>query len=192
MEELKQDLRIGFRMLRRSPAFAIVAVLTLAIGIGANTAIFSVLRSVLLRPLPYANPEQLVQVWTDHRALGRAEPEWLAPPDFIDFRDGNKTFSAMAAYGGWAPDITSSGDPESLTGMQVSGNYFSMLGASPAAGRLFSMADDDASAPPVVVISHSLWARRFGSDPSVVGRTLTLSGNPWTVVGVLSKDFRAP
>jgi predicted permease len=191
-EELKQDLRVGLRMLRRSPAFTLIAVLTLAVGIGANTAIFSVLRSVLLRPLPYANPEQLVQIWTDHRALGRAEPEWLAPPDFIDLRDGNKTFSAMASYGGWGPDITSAGDPESLTGMTVSGNYFSMLGASPAAGRLFSMADDDAAAPPVVVISHSLWARRFGSDPSVIGRQVTLSGNPWTVVGVLKPDFRAP
>ena len=191
-EELKQDLRVGLRMLRRSPAFTLIAVLTLAVGIGANTAIFSVLRSVLLRPLPYANPEQLVQIWTDHRALGRAEPEWLAPPDFIDLRDGNKTFSAMAAYGGWGPDITSSGDPESLTGMTVSGNYFSLLGASPAAGRLLSMADDDAAATPVVVISHALWARRFGSDPSIIGRQVTLSGNPWTVVGVLTPDFRAP
>ena len=96
--ELQQDLRIGLRMLRRSPAFAIVAVLTLAIGIGANTAIFSVARSVLLRPLPYPNPEQLVQVWTDHRALGRPEPEWLSPVDFIDLRDGNRTFSAMTSY----------------------------------------------------------------------------------------------
>ena len=190
--ELTQDLRVGLRMLRRSPAFAVIAVLTLAVGIGANTAIFSVLRSVLLRPLPYAQPEQLVQLWADHRQLGRAEPEWLTPVDFIDMRDGNHTFSAMAAYGGWAPDITGSGDPESLNGLSVSGNYFSMLGTSPAAGRLFSPADDDAAVAPVVVLSHALWARRFGSDPSVIGRTLTLSGNPWTVVGVLPADFRAP
>src|SRR3954469_2250055 len=84
MEELRQDLRVGLRMLRRSPAFTLIAVLTLAVGIGANTAIFSVFRSVILRPLPYAHPEQLVQIWTDHRARGRPEPEWLAPPDFID------------------------------------------------------------------------------------------------------------
>jgi predicted permease len=191
-EELKQDLRVGLRMLRRSPAFTIIAVLTLAVGIGANTAIFSVLRSVLLRPLPYANPEQLVQIWTDHRAIGRAEPEWLAPPDFFDLRDGNRTFSSMAAYSGWGPDITGSGDPESLNGMMVSGNYFSMLGTSPAIGRVFSMSDDDAAAAPVVVISHALWVRRFGSDPTLIGRQVTLSGNPWTVVGVLPADFRAP
>ena len=191
-EEVLQDLRVGFRMLRRSPAFAIVAVLTLALGVGANTAVFSVLRSVLLRPLPYAEPGQLVQIWTDHRALGRAEPEWLSPADYIDLRDGNHTFSSMAAYYGWGPDITGSGDPESLRGMMVSGNYFSMLGTSPAVGRLFSPADDDAGAPPVVVLSHAFWTRRFGSDRSVIGKVVTLSGNPWTVVGVLSPDFRAP
>src|SRR3954469_14819442 len=114
--ELAQDLRVGLRMLRRSPAFTLIAILTLAVGIGANTAIFSVLRSVLLRPLPYTNPEQLVQVWSDHRALGRAEPEWLTPPDFVDLRDQSHTFAAMAAFQGWGPDITGSGDPESLNG----------------------------------------------------------------------------
>jgi predicted permease len=191
-EELRQDLRVGWRMLLRSPAFAIVAVLTLAVGIGANTAIFSVLHSVLLRPLPYASPEELVQVWADHRKLGRAEPEWLTPPDFTDLRDGNHTFAAMAAFQGWGPDITGNGDPESLNGLLVSGNYFSMLGAAPAVGRIFTPADDDAAAAPVVILSHALWARRFGSDSSVIGKTVTLSGNPWTVVGVLRPDFRAP
>jgi predicted permease len=192
-EEVLQDLRVGFRMLRRSPAFTIVAVLTLAVGIGANTAIFSVLRSVLLRPLPYSHPEQLVQIWTDHRALGRAEPEWLSPADYIDVRDGNQTFSSMAAYYGWGPDITGVGDPESLRGMQVSGNFFSLLGTSPAAvGRLVTPADDDAAAAPVVVLSHAFWTRRFGADRSVIGKTVTLSGNPYTVVGVLPPDFRAP
>ena len=192
ISEVRQDLRVGLRMLHRSPAFTIIAVLTLAVGIGANTAIFSVLRSVLLRPLPYPNPEQLVQIWSDHRAIGRAEPEWLTPPDFIDLRDGNHSFSSMAAYLGWAPDITGSGDPESLGGLLVSGNYFSLLGTSPFIGRLFSAADDDAAAAPVVVLSHAFWTRRFGSDRSVIGRQITLSGNPWMVVGVLPPDFRAP
>ena len=191
-DELQQDLRVGFRMLRRSPAFASVAVLTLAIGIGANTAIFSVVRSVLLRPLPYPNPEQLVQVWTDHRALGRPEPEWLAPPDFLDLRDGNRTFAAMASYLGWAPDLTGSGDPEALTGMQVSGDFFFLLGATPTLGRRIVATDDDAAAPPVVVLSHALWAQRFGSDSSVVGRPITLNGTPRTVAGVLTPEFRTP
>src|SRR4029078_2267919 len=193
MDELRQDLRVGLGMLRRSPAFAIVAVLTLAVGIGANTAIFSVLRSVLLRPLPYSRPEQLVQIWTDHPALGRAEPELLSPADYIDVRDGNRTFSGMAAYYGWGPDITGVGDPESLRGMQVSGNFFSLLRQSAGAvGRLFSPADDDAAAAPVVVLSHAFWTQRFGSDRSVIGKVVTLSGNPWTVVGVLPPDFRSP
>src|SRR3954469_14612985 len=119
--ELAQDLRVGLRMLRRSPAFTLIAVLTLAIGIGANTAIFSVLRSVLLRPLPYPQPEQLVQVWSDHRAIGRAQPEWLTPPDFADWRDGNTTFASMAAYQGWRPDLTGAGDPQTVAGLLVSG-----------------------------------------------------------------------
>jgi predicted permease len=190
--EVRQDLTVGARMLRRSPSFALVALLTLALGIGANTAIFGVMRSVLLRPLPYVKSEQLVQVWSDHRALGRAEPEWLSPPDYADWRDGNTTFSAMAAYQGWAPDLTGSGDPESLTGLTVSGSFFTVLGAKPAAGRLFTMADDDANAPRVAVISHAFWQRRFGGDASIVGRRLTLSGVDWTIVGVLAKSFRAP
>jgi len=191
--ELAQDLRVGARMLRRSPGFTIVAVLTLAIGIGANTAIFSVLRSVLMRPLPYPHAEQLVQVWTDHRALGRAEPEWLTPPDYIDIRDGNHTFASMAQYQGWGPDMTERGEPESLNGLLVSGNYFSTLGVTtPAAGRLLAPSDDDAGAEPVVVLSHAFWARRFGSDRSIVGQSINLNGTPWQVVGVLPQDFRAP
>ena len=190
--ELRQDISVGWRGLRRAPSFTIIALLTLGIGIGANTAIFSVLRSVILRPLPYVQPEQLVQVWTDHRALGRAEPEWLNPPDFFDWRDSNHTFSAMAAYQGWGPDLTGSGDPESLTGALVSGNFFQMLGAKSARGRTLSMADDDAGAEPVVMLSDALWQRRFGSDTAILGRQLTLNGTPWTVVGVLPPDFRAP
>jgi len=191
-EEVRQDVVVGARMLRRSPSFALVALLTLAIGIGANTAIFGVLRSVLLRPLPYAHPEQLVQVWSDHRALGRKAPEWLTPPDFIDWRDGNTTFTSMAAYQGWGPDLTGNGEAESLTGMLVSGNYFDVLGARPAAGRLVAMSDDDASAERVVVLSHAFWVRRFGAARSVIGSTVTLNGVPWKVAGVLPESFRAP
>src|SRR5581483_9884023 len=134
----------------------------------------------LLRPLPYPHPEQLVQLWTDHRALGRAAPEWLTPPDFADWRAQNRTFSGMAAYQGWAPDLTSGGDPESLTGALVSGNFFDLLGARPALGRLFAMADDDASAARVVLLSHAFWERRFGADPSIIGKQVTLNGVPWT------------
>ena len=192
LEELRQDLVVGLRTLRRSPSFALIALLTLGIGIGANTAIFGVLRSVLLRPLPYPHSEQLVQVWSDHRAIGRAQPEWLTPPDFVDWRDQNTTFSGMAAYQGWAPDLTGAGDPESLGGLLVSGNFFDVLGAKAAAGRLITMSDDDAGAERAVLLSYDFWQRRFGGDRSIIGRPLTLNGASWTVVGVLAADFRAP
>ncbi|HYV98884.1 MAG TPA: ABC transporter permease, partial [Gemmatimonadaceae bacterium] len=192
LADLGADATLGLRSLRRSPGFALVALLTLAIGIGANTAIFSVLRSVLLRPLPYAQPEQLVQVWSDHRALGRKEPEWLTPPDFADWRDQNRTFTSMAAYQGWLPDLTGDGDPESLTGALVSGNYFDLLGVQPAVGRLLTPADDDPNAAPVVVLSHALWTRRFGGDSGIVGKNIQLNGVSYAVSGVLPADFRPP
>ena len=190
--ELRQDLVVGLRGLRRAPGFALVALLTLAIGIGANTAIFSVLRSVVLRPLPYADPEQLVQVWTDHRALGREAPEWLTPTDFLDWRTENRTFSGMAAYQGWGPDLTGDGDPETLTGLVVSGNFFEVLGARAALGRTLAMRDDDPGVETVVVVSDALWRRRFGADSGVVGRRVMLNGLPATVIGVLEPTFRAP
>lgn len=190
--ELRQDLVVALRGLRRSPAFTIIALLTLAIGIGANTAIFSVLRPVLLRPLPYPAADRLVQVWSDHRSRGREEPEWLTPPDFEEWRDQNTTFSAMAAYRGWAPDLTGSGDPRSLGGAAVSGNYLSLLGATPAAGRLLTPADDDPGSEPGIVLSYAFWQQQFGGDPAVVGRTLTLNGEPWRVVGVTDSAFKPP
>ena len=192
-DELRMDLLVGLRILRRAPSFTLIALLTLAIGIGANTAIFGVLRSVLLRPLPYPNADQLVQVWSDHRAIGRAQPEWLTPPDFADWRDQNSTFSGMASYQGWFPDLTGSGgDPETVGGLLVSGTFFDVLESTPSVGRLITKADDDTSAQRVVVLTHAFWQRRFGADRSIVGKQLTLNGVPWTVAGVLSPDFRSP
>lgn len=189
---LRQDLVVAVRGLRRTPGFTVAALLTLALGIGANTAIFSVLRPVLLRPLPYPESNRLVQVWSDHRARGREEPEWLTPPDFEEWRDQNRTFSGMAAYRGWSPDLTGSGDPVALSGFSVSGNFLTLLGARPLAGRLLTMADDDANAEPVVALSAAAWERQFGRDPGVVGRLLTLNGESWRVVGVVDRDFRPP
>ena len=190
--EITQDLIVGLRGLRRAPGFTLVALLTLAIGIGANTAIFSVLRSVVLRPLPYPNPEQLVQVWSDHRARGREAPEWLSPPDFADWSSNNQTLAGMAAYQGWGPDISGDGEPEALTGMLVSGNFFEVLGARAALGRTLTMRDDDAGAEYTVVLGDGVWRRRFGADSSVIGRTITLNGVAATVVGVMEPGFRAP
>ncbi|MGH7653706.1 MAG: ABC transporter permease, partial [Gemmatimonadaceae bacterium] len=190
--DLVHDIRMTLRGLRRSPAFTAVALLTLALGIGANSAIFSVVRSVLLRPLPYAESGRLVQLWTDTRARGRAKPEWLTPPDFKDWQDQNHTFASMAAYQGWGPDLTGAGAPESLSGLASSWNFFSVLGVTPAIGRGFSAADDNENAEKVVILSDGLWRRRFGADSSLIGRSIQLSGEPWTVIGVLPASFHAP
>ncbi|MFI5280852.1 MAG: ABC transporter permease [Gemmatimonadales bacterium] len=190
--ELAQDIRITLRGLRRAPGFAASALLTLALAIGANSAVFSVVHSVLLRPLPYAEPDRLVQLWTDVRSHGRATPEWLTPPDFKDWQEGNRTFAAMAAYQGWGPDLTDAGPPEALVGAAASWNFLGVLGVAPAAGRAFTAADDDENAAKVVLISDGLWRRRFGGDTALIGRTIQLNGEPWTVVGVLPRDFRPP
>ena len=190
--ELLLDLKHAVRGLLRAPGFTVIALLTLGLGIGANSSIFSVVRSVLLRPLPYAESGQLLQLWTDYRVRGRATPEWLQPPEFLDWQRDNRTFSAMAAYNGWGPDLTGSGDPASMSGVAVTGNYFNVLAASPAAGRLLAISDDDPGAERVIVLSHALWRSRFGADSGILGRQLQLNGEPWTVVGVLPRDFRAP
>ncbi len=189
---LFQDLRVAFRSLLRSPGFAIAALLTLGLGIGATSAVFSVVRSVLLRPLPYPESGQLVQLWTDHRAGGRAAPEWFAPPEFLEYQSNNRSFSAMAAYGGWGPNLTGEGEPRALTGNAVTWQYLRVLGIGPVLGRDFTEADDRPEAEPVVLLSDGLWRSRFGGDRRIVGRPIQLNGQSWTVVGVMPEGFRPP
>lgn len=191
-DELRQDLTTAVRHLRRSPLFTSVALLTLALGIGANTSAFSVLRSVILRPLPYPESERLVQVWMDHSARGRAEPEWLTPPQFLAMRNEVPAFETVSAYQGWAPSLTGEGDPEPLTGGAVSAEFLNVLRTPPAIGRNFTLADDDASAEPVVILTDGLWRRRFSADPAILGRSIQLSGVSWTVIGVMPPTFRPP
>jgi len=191
LDALRQDLSLALRTLRRAPLFTLVALATLTLGIGANVAVFSVVRSVLLRPLPYPNAHELVGVWTDHRSRGREQPEWFGAIDFADYRDGNRTFSGMAAYSGWGPNLTGGGDPEALVGGAVSWNLIDVLGARIALGRSFARQDDHAGAERVVMLTDGLWRRRFNADPGVLGQAIQLNGEPWTVVGVLSPEFRA-
>lgn len=191
--EFRQDIQVALRGLRRTPAFTLVALLTLALGIGANSAIFGVVRSTLMRPLPYPNSGQLVQLWNDYRqANGRVEPEWFDPPAFEDWRTGNRTFESMAAYSGWGPDLTGMGDPVTLNGLIVSGDYFNVIGIQPALGRVLNPADDADGVERAVVLSDGIWRTRFGADPSVLGKQLQLNGEPWTVVGVMPRSFRPP
>jgi putative ABC transport system permease protein len=173
-----QDLRYGLTMLRRNPGFTIVAVLTLALGIGATTAIFSVVNAVLLRPLPYRDPDRLVLVPS---ASGR---------DFLIWRDQAKAFESMAAFGFATADFTGSGEPERLGVATVSAELFATLGVAPALGRAFTPEEDRAPGAPVVVLSDSLWRRRFGSDPRVIGQVITLDNQSRTVIGIMPPGFR--
>ncbi len=183
------DLRYALRTLRKSPGFTFVAMLTLALGIGANAAIFSVVNSVLLRPLPYREAERLVTVDHLYPSLKGLEAGASAP-SFAEIRDRAKSFRGVAVETGWQPNLTGQGDPARLGGARASGQYFSTLGVQAAMGRTFSEADDQPGRERVVVLSDGMWRRRFGADPSVVGRTLVLDGAPHEVIGVMPPGFR--
>jgi putative ABC transport system permease protein len=193
MGTLLQDIRYGLRMLARSPGFTAVAVLTLALGIGANTAIFSVVRAVLLRPLPYKDPGRVVGLTENYpkRGITLSFPLGVSPANFIDWQNQNTVFQAMAAYASKG-DMTLSGEGEAeqLRGMRVSANFFSLLGIQPMLGRGFFATEDQPGADNVVVLSHRLWERRFGGDAGIIGRKLTVRGDTCTVIGVMPKSFR--
>jgi putative ABC transport system permease protein len=185
-----QDVRYAVRMLARTPGFTVVAVLTLALGIGANTAIFTVVNALLLKPLPYAHPERLVMVWQDFRARGGPADEWASPGNYVDWSRDKALFDDVAAIGGWRPTLTGGAEPEPIPGEQVTHEYFDVLGITPALGRTFRPEDDVPNAARVTIISDSLWKRRFGGDRSIVGRSVTLSGEPHEIIGVLPAGFR--
>ncbi|HEX5085632.1 MAG TPA: ABC transporter permease, partial [Blastocatellia bacterium] len=192
LEALAKDLRYGLRMMIKNPGFTWVAVITLALGIGANTAIFSVVNSVLLRPLPYPNAERLMTIWEDHRARNGPEREWTSPPGFEDWRDQAKSFDHVVAFQFWQTTLTGQGEPERLTGAQVSHDTFAMLGVAPALGRSFRPEEDRPGVESVVIISHGLWRKRFGADPSLVGRRILLNGEGRVVIGVMPAGFKFP
>jgi predicted permease len=191
METLIQDLRYGMRALLKSPGFTAVAVIALALGIGANTAIFSVIDAVLLRPLPYKDAERLTLIWHSYPQINLAEAS-ICPPCYREYRDLTTSFEQVAAQTGWSVNLTGTGEPERLQGSRVSYNYFATLGAEPAHGRGFLAEEDQPGNNRVVVISHGFWVRRFGSDPNTVGSTLTLDGNSYAVVGIMPADFVVP
>ncbi|HKP72426.1 MAG TPA: ABC transporter permease, partial [Pyrinomonadaceae bacterium] len=187
-----QDMKYGVRMLMKRRGFTAVAVLTLALGIGANSAIFSVVNSVLLRPLPYENPERLVRIGgRDARQQGD-KPLTFSPADFFDWRAQNTVFEDLAAVDGWSPSLTGAGDPERIQAAKVSPSFFSILRARPAAGRAFLPEEEKRGNHYVVVLSDKLWQRRFGADPSIVGKQVELSGERFTVVGVMAREFEMP
>jgi putative ABC transport system permease protein len=181
------DLRHGARILRRSPAFTIVSVLTLGLGIGATTAIFSIINPVILEPLPYPNPDRLALVWQRGKD-GSNDNVGFAT--FRDFVDQSTTIERAAAIGSWLPIISGTAGPERVRGDRVSWTYFQTLGVRPAIGRDFLRAEDAPDRNQVVILSHGLWARAFGSDTSLVGRTISIGGGPMTVVGIMPAGFQ--
>src|SRR6476661_4508174 len=190
IETLWQDVRYGARMLLKNPGFTFIAVLALALGIGANTAIFSVVNALLLRPLPYKNPSQLVVIWENATHLGFPK-NTPSPANFLDWQKQNTLFEGMGAFAERTFNLTGLGEPERLEGRRVSANLFDLLGVRPIAGRNF-VPDEDKAGTKVALLNESLWKRRFGSDPGVIGRALTLNGESYTVVGVLPNSVRLP
>lgn len=182
------DLRYSARALRRTPGFTLAVVLTLALGIGANSAVFSVVRSVLMRPLPYADPSRLVMIYGRYPQTGRTS---TSLPDFQDLRAGTQSFAQVAARHNGAFVLTGEGEPERVIADRVTSNFFQTLGVAPMLGRGFLPDEDKMGGEDhVVVLSHGFWQRRFAGSPAVLGRTIQLSGRPWTIIGVAPKEFR--
>jgi putative ABC transport system permease protein len=185
---LAQDLRYAMRSLRRQPLFAAIAIVTLALGIGATTAIFSVVNGVLLKPLPYREPERLAMLW---ETMKDADRVMVSYPNYLDWRARQRGFEDITVFNQFQSfNMTGQGDAERVRGAYVAGNYFQLLGVRPALGRLINAGDDTPASPRVAVLAHGFFTARFGGDPAIVGRTLMLDGNAYTVVGVLPPEVR--
>ena len=192
MDSVIKDIRYGFRSLLKRPAFTAIALIALALGIGANTAIFSLVNAVVIQPLPYPDPDRLVWVWGNIRnGSSRAS---VSPPDFLDFRSQNKTFEQFAASGTLpiSVNLTGNGDPERLTASAVTGNYFDAFGVTPALGRGFSLESEKPGQDQVTVLSYALWQKRFGGDPEIINKTVVLNSKPFQVIGVMPAHLRLP
>lgn len=190
-ETLASDLRYATRTLRRTPGFSGLAVLIIALGIGANTAIFSLVSAVMLKPLPFVEPDELVFLWEDASALGGPDRFELAPATFVDWRERAESFEDMAAFIPVTYNMTGDGPPERLAAIRTMPNLLSILGVQALVGRTFGP-DEVAESTSVVVLSESLWVRRFGADPGIVGREIVLDGARYTVIGVVPPDFSFP
>jgi len=186
---LYRDLRYGARSLRKNPAFSLVAVITLTFGIGATTAVFSVVNSVLLRPLPFKNPDQLVWVWSRRPDNNKAP---FSMPDFLDYRDQNQTLREIAAFGNIGLSLSGAERTDRLQGLRVSANLFQLLGVDASLGRLMLPQDDQPDQRHVVVLTHECWQRRFAGEAQIVGKTLNLNGESYEIIGILPRSFSLP
>jgi putative ABC transport system permease protein len=193
MTDLLQDLRYAVRMLLKNPGFTLVAVLTLAFGIGANTTIFSIVSNVLLKSLPYSNPENLVKVWSRFTGIGLPNDlNWFSAPEFRDLREQNRSFSDVAVIGGDNYSLGLSGNPLSVSGSPVSPSLFAILSVTPKLGRTFAPEEAEKGRDAVVVLGYGLWQRSFGADPQIVGKDLLVNGRSCRVIGVMPQGFEYP
>jgi putative ABC transport system permease protein len=188
MRTLFQDLQYALRLFQKTPGFTVIAVLTLALGIGANTAIFSVADAVLFRPLPFKNQEQLVMVWERNPQFS-ADDVPVTPPNYLFLRAQARTFEGLAATAGRGFNLTEAGEPERLAGRAATTNFFALLGVAPALGRGFTAEDEQPGKEQVALLSHRLWQRRFGAEAGIIGRQIKLNDRVFTVVGVLPQTF---
>jgi putative ABC transport system permease protein len=189
MDRLLSDLAHAFRRLARAPGFAVIAILTLALGIGANTAIFSLVKTVLLRPFPYSDPERLVMIWG---ARDKGETTWLSAPEMLAYMAETQTFAGVAAYYGTAANLTGGQEPERVIAAAVTPNLFQTLGVRAFAGRAFIASDSAAAIADQIVLGHGLWQRRFGGRDDVIGQSIQVNGRAHTVVGVMPASFKLP
>lgn len=192
MRTLWQDVSYAFRMLRKSPAFAAIAVVTLALGIGANTAIFSYVDAWMIKPIPYPQPNTLMVLQAHNIKKGWTNDSVTSTADFLDFQKQTTSFEQTAAYAGWNFNLTGNGPPALVDGGRVSWNFFDALGAKPMLGRSFTSADDAAGAPHVAIISEGLWKSRYGQNPKIIGRSIDIADEAYTVVGVMPGKFLFP
>src|SRR5215472_13532884 len=192
VETTIQDLRHALRMLRKNPGFTAVAVLALALGIGANTAVFSVMYGVLLRPLPYPEPDRLVWVSPASLHTGQVFGGAISPPDFIDYRARTTVFEHLAAYTPIDNIVAGNGHADRVPSAAVSAGFFEVLGIKPALGRTILPGDEQVKQPEIVIVSYGLWQSRFGGDPQVIGSTTTVDGHSVTIFGVMPAGFEFP
>src|SRR5208337_27068 len=187
MGTILQDLKYGLRVLAKSPGFTAAAVTTLALAIGVNTALFSVVNGVLLNPLPYAEPDRLVALYSHYANYTQSS---ISYPNFLDWVRDNRSFSALAAYRGDDFNLTGRGEPERVPVEMISASFFPVLGVRPSVGRTFLPEEDQLGATPVALIGGGFWKRKFGAAPDAVGKTLTLNGVTHNIVGVIPESFR--
>src|ERR1051326_1560892 len=186
---LLQDFRYSARTLLQRPAFVITITLILALGIGANSTIFSVVNAVLMRPLPYEAPDRIVMIWETNQSKG-VPRSIVSPANFLDWKQQNNVFDHLSAFRFWYYTVTGLGDPERFQGAHVSPDFFPLLGVTPELGRNFGPEEEQVGRDHVVILTHAFWQRHFGGDRNIVGRFLTIDGEPFTITGVLPLSAR--